>query len=168
MSQKTMMTLAACLTAFVLVMAGGVFARVSGASAASADPAAALSPALRDLWNQREAAYRDLVNQANQRLDAASQTPTTGATALAASQVLNATVSPSDAGGLALMVAPGARIIQQPEIVLFQGITAYEVQTTLGSVYVDVATGQVLYNGAAQMTLAAAPGGWGDHESDDD
>ena len=167
MSQKTMIALAACLSAFVLVMAGGVFARVSGASAAS-DPVAALSPAMRDLWNQRETAYRALVDQANQRLDAASQTSTTTETAAAASQALAANVSPSEAALLAQMAAPGARITRQPELVLFQGITAYEVQTTLGQVYVDAATGQVLYNGAAQMTLAAARGSWDDHESDDD
>ena len=45
MSQKTMIALAASVTAFVLVIAGGVFARVSEAGAA-ADPAAAVNPAV--------------------------------------------------------------------------------------------------------------------------
>jgi uncharacterized membrane protein YkoI len=167
MSQKTMIALAASLSAFVLVMAGGVFARVSGASAAS-DPVATLSPALRDLWNQRETAYRALVDQANQRLQAASPTPTADGTQATASQALTASVSPSEAALLATMAAPGARITRQPELVLFQGITAYEVQTTLGQVYVDAATGQILYTSAAQMTVTAARGGWDDHETDND
>lgn len=166
MSQKTMIALAACLTAFVLVMAGGVFARVSGASAAS-DPVAALSPAMRDLWNQRETAYRALVDQANQRLDAAGQTSTAAGTSAAASQAPTTPVSPSEAAQLAMMAAPGANVTRQPELVQFQGSVAYEVQTTLGLVYIDGASGQVLYNGAARMTLASRHGEWDDHESDD-
>lgn len=167
MSQKTMIAVAASISAFVLVMAGGVFARVSGASAAD-DPVAALSPAARDLWNRRETAYRALIDQANLRLEAAGQAQTANGLQAAASQALPAGISPSEAALLALKAAPGAGITRQPELVLFQGITAYEVQTTLGQVYVDAATGQVLYNGAARMTVTAARGEWEDHESDDD
>ena len=58
MSQKTMITLAASVTAFVLVIAGGVFARVSEAGAA-ADPASAVNPTVAEVWNQRDAAYRE-------------------------------------------------------------------------------------------------------------
>ncbi len=164
MSQKMMIALAVCLTAFVLVMAGGVFARVSGASAAP-DPVAALSPAVQDLWNQREAAYRAIVDQANQRLEAAGQAPTAVEPAAATSQSPLAGLSPSEAGQIALTAAPGARITRLPELVMFQGITAYEVQTTLGPVYIDAATGQVVYNSAAQMTVVAARGDWDDeHE----
>ena len=161
MSQKLMIALAVCLTAFVLVMAGGVFARVSGASAAP-DPVAALSPAVQDLWNQRDAAYRAIVDQANQRLVAA------GEPAAATSQSPLASLSPAEAGQIALAAAPGARITRQPELVLFQGMTAYEVQTTRGPVYIDAATGQVLFNGAVQMTVAATRGEWEDHESETD
>ncbi len=167
MSQKTMIAVAASISAFVLVIAGGLFARVSGASAAS-DPVAALSPAMRDLWNQRETAYRALVDQANQRLEAVGQTPTADGTQATAGQAVSTGVSPSEAALLALTAAPGARMTRQPELVLFQGITAYEVQTTLGQIYVDAATGQVLYNGAGQMTVAATRGGWEDHESESD
>jgi hypothetical protein len=162
MSQKLMIALAVCLTAFVLVMAGGVFARVSGASAAP-DPVAALSPAVQDLWNQREAAYRAIVDQANQRLAEA------GEPVAATSQSPLAGLSPAEAGQIALTAAPGARITRQPELVMFQGITAYEVQTTQGPVYIDAATGRVVYNSAAQITVAATRGDWDDdHESDDD
>jgi hypothetical protein len=168
MSQKLMIALAVCLTAFVLVMAGGVFARVSGASAAP-DPVAALSPAVQDLWNQRETAYRALVDQANQRLEAVGQTQTADSAQATAGQAVSAGVSPSEAALLALTAAPGAGITRQPELVLFQGITAYEVQTTQGPVYIDAATGQVVYNSAAQITVAAAHEDWDDdHESDDD
>jgi uncharacterized membrane protein YkoI len=168
MSQKTMIALAASLTAFVLVIAGGVFARLSGAGAAS-EPVAAVSPAVGDLWNQREAAYQSLIDQANQRLLAAEPSPTASTVSAAADsdQALAAYLSPAEAATLALIAAPGAGLTAQPELVAFQGIPAYEVSTTFGMVYVDATTGSVLYNGTVQMTVAAAQDGWDDDEYDD-
>ncbi len=168
MSQKTMIALATSLTAFVLVIAGGVFARLSSASAAP-EPAAAVSAAVSDLWNQREAAYQSLIDQANQRLLAAEQSSTATATGATegASQAFTANLTPAQAATLALMAAPGANVAAQPELVAFQGIPAYEVSTTFGMVYIDATTGSVLYNGTAQMTAAAAQGGEDDNEYDD-
>ena len=168
MSQKTMIALATSLTAFVLVIAGGVFARLSSASAAS-QPAAAVSPAVSDLWNQREATYQSLIGQANQRLLAAEQSPT--ATSVSptegASLAFAANLTPVQAATLALMAAPGADLTTQPQLVAFQGIPAYEVFTTFGVVYVDATTGSVLYNGTVQVTVAAARGGQADNEYGD-
>jgi hypothetical protein len=168
MSQKTMIALAGSLTAFVLVIAGGVFARLS-TTIATPEPAVAVSTAVRDLWNQREATYQSLIDQANQRLLTAEQSSTAtgvGATE-GASQVYTANLTPAQAATLALLAAPGANVTAQPTLVAFQGIPAYEVSTTFGMVYVDATTGSVLYNGTAQMTTAAAQGGWNDNEYDD-
>ena len=168
MSQKTMIALATSLTAFVLVIAGGMFARLSGASAAT-EPAAAVSTAARDIWNQREAAYQSLIDQANQRLLATEQSSTATAASATegASQGFTANLTPAQTAILALMAAPGADLTAQPELVAFQGIPAYEVPTTMGVVYIDATTGGVLYNGTARMTAAAVQGGSGDDEYDD-
>lgn len=89
MTQKTALILSAILTAFVLVLGGGVIARVSQADAVSAQAAAAPATAVpaptaatqaadvmaqaQALLQQRDAEYRQLIDQANQRLAAMNQ-----------------------------------------------------------------------------------------------
>jgi hypothetical protein len=157
MSQKTMIVLAASVTAFILVIAGGVFAGLSG-PAAAAESAGAVGPDVLALWNQREAAYRDLIDQANQRLLAADSSLAATPSGPAAS------LTAAEAGWLALQAAPGAQLTGQPELVLFQGEMAYEVPTTRGLVYIHASTGAVLYNGATQVVAAAVS----QHEREDD
>ena len=156
MSQKTMIALAASLTAFVLVVVGGVFASASaGTATAAPDPVATLSPDVRDLLNQREAQYQALIDQANQRLLAAEQASMAANATADATEAFAPSLSPADAAILALMAAPGARLTGRPELVLFQGIPAYEVPTNYGPVYIDATTGNVLYTGAARVEAAA-------------
>ena len=166
MSQKLMIALAVCLTAFVLVMAGGVFARVSGASAAT-DAPAAVNPAVAELWNQREAAYRELIQQANQRLQSASAPGLNAQTAAAETPTFTPSTSPDMAVYLALTAAPGARLKRAPELVSYLGTPAYEVSTTHGMLYIGAMNGAILYNGAAQVRVASASHEGEDHESDD-
>jgi len=167
MSQKIMIALAASVTAFVLVIAGGIFTRVSEAGAA-ADPTSAVDPSVAEVWNQREAAYRDLIDQANQRLQSVSAPGLDSQTAAAGTQqAFAAKVSPDLAVYLALTSAPGARLKRAPELVSYLGTPAYEVSTTHGMVYVGAMNGAILYNGAAQMQIAAASHEGEDHESDD-
>jgi len=166
MSQKTMIVLAASVTAFVLVMAGGVFARVSEAGAAP-DAPAAVNPAVADLWNQREAAYRELIQQANQRLQSVSAPGMNAQAAAPEAPAFTASVSPDLAVYLALTAAPGASLKRAPELVSFQGTPAYEVSTSHGLVYIGAMNGAILYNGAAQVRVASASHEGEDHESDD-
>jgi len=56
-------------------------------------------------------------------------------------------VSADQAAGIALGSAAGASLLQQPQLVNFQGVATYEVQLDAGLVYVDASSGQVLYNG---------------------
>ena len=86
MTQRMALILASVLTAFLLVLSGGVIARVSqgDVKTAAAAPVAA-TPASTDtqasdtaaqvqaIIQEREAAYRDLIRQANERLQAAEQ-----------------------------------------------------------------------------------------------
>jgi hypothetical protein len=168
MSQKTMIALAGSVTAFILVIAGGVFASLSGGTAsAAAAPVATLSPAVRDLLNQREAAYQALIDQANQRLLAAEQSSVAVDATPDASEAYAPSLSQDEAAILALRSAPGAGLTGQPELVEFQGTPAFEVPTTFGPVYIDAISGSVLYNGAAQVFASAAPHEWQDSEYDD-
>jgi hypothetical protein len=141
---------AAFLTAFVLVLTGGVVAIASAsrpAAAASADPPT----------DAREAQWQALLAQANERLQQAyadqgqAAAPVDDLGALGAARA-------------ALLAAPGARLLQPPERVRFEGVTAYEVVLDQGVVYVDAATGQVLYNGPAAAQTALRSRGDDEHD----
>lgn len=64
-------------------------------------------------------------------------------------------VTPSQAAATVFTLVPGARIVAGPELVMFQGVPAYEVVLDLGVVYVDATTGAVLYDGT---TVSPMPG----------
>jgi hypothetical protein len=161
---RTALILAAFLTAFVLIMTGGLVTLRS-----IAQPAEAAAPAAA---GAREAEWRQLLAQANERLQQAND-------ALAQAQA--APVQPStgdsaagtDIGALraaqaALLAVPGARLLRPPELVNFQGTTAYEVVLDQGAVYVDAATSQILYNGADAAQMSVRRGEHEDHDGDDD
>lgn len=197
MKQRNAILIAAVVTAFLLVTAGGVLARVTQAStdvttSASADAAtsvvaeatATLDPQVEALVLAREAQYREQLQAANARLQAAyaqqqaladqlaqSQAqaqPAAQPEAQAAVQSAGYAVTPEQALLVALGAAPGNAPVSNPELVSFQGIAAYEVGLSGGLIYVDASTGAVLYNGvAAAVVSAPQTGGYSDddHES---
>lgn len=157
MSQKTLVLIAGALTAFVLVIVGGVSAKVASASAASPATDASVSSAA---WSQREAEYQNLIQQANQQLqDAYARLSAMGPQATATSIPNGAKVvfTPAEAAGVALDAVPGSKLKRTPELVDYQGTLAYEVHTTAGLFYIDADTGAILYNGAASSYSASAP-----------
>jgi hypothetical protein len=201
MTQKTALILSLVLTAFVLVVGGGVIARVSqpavapGAAPLAAPttvptasaPATDVSAQVQDLVQQREAQYRQLIDQANQRLadmnqqlaavQVAQAAPvrTTAKTAPAAAQPAapQITLSPDAARDIAVQAANFATMIRTPELVRFEGKVAYEVGFTRGVVYVDANTGAVLFNGAQGQggggqpaSQPPAPSGEQEHEGE--
>ena len=180
MTQKTALILAVVLTAFVLVVGGAVAARVSQptAPAEAAPVAAALAapapaaPAptatidvnaqVEQLLQQREAQYRQLIEEANQRLQQANQQLAAAAPAAPAVQPARsaaptapaaqaapstASLSAEAARNIAIDASGGATMIREPELVLFEGKVAYEVGFTRGVMYVDANDGTVLFNG---------------------
>jgi Peptidase propeptide and YPEB domain len=188
MKQRIPLLLAAGLAAFMLVLAGGLAAQLlpPAPAAAVVDAAGAVDPALPAPPNDpalqtlldREAAYEQALQQANAQLQQAYQdqerlagqvralqtqaaaAPATGAPAPAAQPAAPAyALSPQQAGLVALRTAPGASLTGVPDVVDFQGQTAYEVRLTRGLVYIDANSGQVLYNGA---TTAANQAGHDD------
>jgi uncharacterized membrane protein YkoI len=166
MTQKTALILSAVLTAFVLVVGGGVIARVSQPEPAPAAtpivapadtaPIADVTAQVQELVQQREAQYRQLIDQANQRLQAMNQqlaaapvaqaAPAPAAPAPARSTTPQFAVSAEQATNIAVGAANGSTMIRQAELVRFEGKVAYEVGFTRGAIYIDANTGAVLFN----------------------
>jgi uncharacterized membrane protein YkoI len=173
MSQRHALMLAAALTAFVLVLIGGVAAGITQPWAANAAAPAASNtpdPTVQALL-ARDAQYRQLIEQANQRLQQAYAQPQQPAEQQPAAQQPAAPqpsypVSAEQAAGIAQQAAPGARLTRGAELVSFQGTVAYEVLFDLGAVYVDATSGAVVYNGAT-VTASAPPFFGGEHEDHD-
>ncbi len=156
MSQKTLVLIAGALTAFVLVIVGGVSAKVASASAASPATDASVSSAA---WSQREAEYQNLIQQANQQLqDAYARLSAMGpqATATSIPNGPKVVFTPAEAAGVALDAVPGSKLKRTPELVEYEGTLAYEVHTTAGLFYIDADTGAILYNGAASPSYSAS------------
>ena len=176
MTQKTALVLSAVLTAFVLVLGGGIVARVSQPTAPAEAAPVASAPAapapaatidvnaqVEQLLQQREAQYRQLIDEANQRLRQANQQLAASAAAAPAARSARAaalaapaaqaaqptaSLSAEAARNIAIDASGGATMIREPELVLFEGKVAYEVGFTRGVVYVDANDGTVLFNGA--------------------
>jgi hypothetical protein len=195
-AQKTALTLSVILTAFLLVLGGGVIARVSQpeapALATPAAPVIASTPAVdvtaqvQQLIQQRDAQYRQLIDQANQRLaemnqqlaavqvarTARASVPVAPAPAPAQPAAPQIALSLAAARAIAVQAANFATMIRTPELVRFEGAVAYEVGFTRGVVYVDAGTGTVLFNGTqgqgGGQSSPQPPTSDGEHEHDDE
>jgi hypothetical protein len=133
---------------------------------------------LVDQSNQREAQYQQLVQEANQKLEKANndllamqsqlkqvqqaqpgQPLVQKADTVAANTVTSpavTTISPEAAGQLAQQVADaGQKLLKQPELVDFQGKTAYEALFAKGSIYVDAQDGTILFNATIPLQINA-------------
>ena len=169
MTQRTAFLIAASLTAFVLVIGGAVAGRISQANGASAaqiikaeTTAEIDSLPESKVFMEREAAYQELIQEANERLNKMySQTygnaPNSSVKQFNEHYQLIYAQDPANAPAyafslqqavqIALQTAPGSVLLQPPELVDFQGIVAYEVVLDNGTVYIDANTGEILYNG---------------------
>jgi uncharacterized membrane protein YkoI len=199
-NNRTTFAIAAGLTAFILALIGGLaFFLAQGSPDTSAsstalaaqvatntpptDPLAASGPTIDEqvqaLVNEREAAYRDQLQRANQQLIEANAkleamdsyinslkaapapaAPPTQAVVppppAQAPQAPATALSADQATAIALQAEPGAVVSRAAELVSFKGVTAYEVGLDSGMVYVDANTGQLLYDSAV-VNSAPAP-----------
>lgn len=182
MTQKTAFVFSGVLTAFLLVVGGGLVGRMAQTEATPAPTAAVAAPvAVADPASQviaqlqeREAAYQQLIDQANQRLQQAydqqkataaklNQTRSVAAAprtqqpaVAAAAQPAAPALSAESAINIAIDASGGKRMTRTPELVMFEGSVAYEIGFTNGAIYVDANSGSVLYNG---VTAPHAGGG---------
>lgn len=185
--------LAWMLGAFTLVILGAVAGHRASQELSPTPTTAAATPTVSDsgmaAWLQeREQAYRALIEEANARLEEAYRrirelqeqqpepTPPTPDVPAAASE-LSPKIPPARAIWAAVNAVPGAALLREPELVIFQGALAYEISLDRGLVYVDANTGQILYNGAAvliqpapsaALSQPAAPSTQRWHGDDDD
>lgn len=128
MSQRVALLAAAGITAFVLVVIGGLVARAALASPTVSVPVAPTDQVL------------------------ITESPSTSPDKYPVTAMLAATIASN--------IAPGTRVIKEPELVDFQGVVAYEVTTDHGLIYVDANSGQVLHNGVQPPARVWA----GEHE----
>ncbi len=158
MNQRTALTLAAALTAFVLVVLGSLVFRLTQSSSATtvsstatvSTATTASNPDVQAIMQQRETAYQQALEQANQQLQDAyarehnlNQQPQTQ---LGAATTNGFAISGEQASSNALNLLTGAALLKAPELVSFQGTPAYEVTLDKGTVYIDANNGQVLYS----------------------
>jgi uncharacterized membrane protein YkoI len=164
------------LGAFILVILGAVVGQTIQAARAGipasppveATPTPAADPQLEALLREREQAYRQLIAEANARLEQAYQqlqelSAQRAAASSEASQASGApaepqaSISPARAIWIAMNAAPGSALMKEPELVLFQGALAYEVVLDQGTLYIDANTGQILYNGIPPVIQVVQP-----------
>lgn len=177
MMNRTMLFIAATLTAFMLVVIGGVVSRISTTSSPEPVPTEivvemtpisvpALDPTAEALLREREAAYQAALAEANRRLAEANQQLNTAQRELneMAAQVSAPApvalapayaVSPEQAQAIAQADARGTTLIRAPELVRLQGVPAYEVVFDRGAIYVDAQTGAILANTISTGTQVA-------------
>ncbi|TFH35032.1 MAG: hypothetical protein E4G99_08220 [Anaerolineales bacterium] len=167
LNRKALM-LSVGITAFVIVTIGGVFAAFaqsrlgSGPAIAAADLLS--DPAVQAALSEREAAYQQLIDEANQRLAEA----TTATTVMTEPVLEEYPVSIGLAVALAQNALGGGTLLRQPEMVLLNGRVAYELILDRGQVYIDATSGAILYNSGAAALVANASGSSRGHDDDDD
>jgi len=124
---------------------------------------------------QRETQYQQRLQEANQKIEKANsdllslqnqitqlqqqqQQPVSDPTPASAGPVDSAapTISVDQAGAIAEQVADANQTLtRQPELVNFQGKTAYEAVFSAGSILIDAESGSVLYNGTVPQQITA-------------
>ena len=148
MIQKPALWISVGLTAFMLFTLTSLLQTVSAKGGQSDADTAGLSPEIQAQITAREAQYIELINQANAQLMQAQQ----GQAEPAASDPAASVFSPEQAVPAAEAVAnSGAARIGVPELVNFEGTVAYEVPYNYGNIYINAATGEVIFNGTISL-----------------
>jgi len=156
MKQSKVLLVSVFITVVILVVAAGVTTTIMANNAAI----------------QREAAYNQLIQQANDQLAQANaqlqamqnqlaqvqpaQPISQPITSLptASEPVAEYAISTDQADQIALKtVEPGSKQLKEPELVDFEGKAAYEIVFEKGSVYVAAQNGDVLFNGTVPQTI---------------
>lgn len=170
MNQRTLLLIAAGLTAFVLALAGGLVSRMSAATATAPQPTivavpdtaqTTLDPTIEALIREREAAYQAALADANARLnDANAQIATNNQPATQPALAYDG--SAETAATIAFQYRGGGEV-REVELETEDGLTVYEVKfTDDAEVYIDAQTGQVVYADLAE----AAPNADDDDDED--
>ena len=140
MRQKNILIVSILISLFII---GGVIGFIRAANNPNANE---ISPELQAQIAMREAAYNDLIAQANDQI----QTLNEQVSALQdGKEIVNGqqTISVDEAVAAAQQSAANDDYLQGvPELASFEGKTVYSVNFTSGTVYVDAFSGEILYS----------------------
>ena len=140
MRQKNILIVSILISLFII---GGVIGFIRAANNPNANE---ISPELQAQIAMREAAYNDLIAQANDQI----QTLNEQVNALQdGKEIVNGqqTISVDEAVAAAQQSAANDDYLQGvPELASFEGKTVYSVNFTSGTVYVDAFSGEILYS----------------------
>jgi hypothetical protein len=151
-------------TAFVIVLAGGVYAGYSQ-SVAPAEAAVSVEdvlndPQVQEVLREREEAYRQMLEDANQRLVSQSENSD--------QEVVDEyPISVGLAVALGQNALGGGTLIRNAELVSVNGRSAYELIFDRGQIYIDAVSGAILYNSNANSQLANRSGSHREFEDDE-
>jgi hypothetical protein len=167
--KKTTMVISAALTTFALLILSGVaysvkYIRPEAAAGAQAAPAEA-APASPAGFAEREAAYQDLIQQANQRLQQAQAE-------IDRLKSEQAQASASTAISIEAAAQVAASYLGQTEIYTAEGITiegqpVYRITFSSGDVVLVSTNGEVLAVQSASQMPGFSSGGQQGYEEDD-
>lgn len=149
---------------FITTILLGIIGGVVSNSVQGSKKAETVSPEIVATYQQREAAYNQLIEQANQKLDKANaelqamqtQIDQVNQQPALVKATASSTITPEKASEIAQkVVESGQTVLKTPELVSFEGKAAYEVIFKKGSVYVDAQSGNVLFNATVPIQINA-------------
>jgi uncharacterized membrane protein YkoI len=153
MKHKPAFFVSAALSVFILATLAGVLSFV--AKPAEAGTSSQASQDVAQLLADQQAAYTQVINDANQRLTDAQAAIDSMQGASSSTSAESAAIPSEEAAQIASLVAAGSNAPQTaPELVDFEGSMAYEVVFDAGNIYVDAISGAVLYNGTINVVPA--------------
>jgi hypothetical protein len=159
------------VTTFLVVLVGGVYAAY--ARAGEEQPVEMTveemleDPEVQAVLREREAAYQQMIDEANQRLEAqAAEQEQVQEQEQAEPETEEYPISVGLAVALGQDALDGGTLIRNVELVSVNGRAAYELIFDRGEVYIDAISGAILYNSSASEQMASRSGS--DHDDDDD
>ena len=141
MNKRVVLFTSILLSVLLLVVIGGVVKTVTARQSQ-----AAVNPDLQAQIDAREAEYAAQIEAANQQIRLLSdqvqgQQPVK----------VSSNISPENAASIALQTAgEDESLLQLPELVSYEGKTAYEVKLTDGVLFIDSISGEILFNGVPE------------------
>lgn len=138
MNKRMVLFTSIFLSVLLLVVIGGVVKTVTARQSQ-----AVVSPDLQAQIDAREAEYAAQIETANQQIRLLSE-QVQGQQSVKESS----NISPENAASIALQTAgEDESLLQLPELVSYEGKTAYEVTLTDGVLFIDSISGEILFNG---------------------
>lgn len=142
MNKRLVLFMSIFFSVILLAVVGGVVKTV-----AARQQATVISPELQSQISAREAEYAAQIELANQQIQQLNDQIN-----LQQNSPETTGISPENAAAIALQTAGTEEaLLKIPELVSYEGKSAFEVQLTDGVLYIDSISGEVLFNGVPQL-----------------